>query len=462
MKRLLKGIAILLILSISIHFPATVSKAEEAPVLYVYYLAVGQADCILVKLGDKFMLIDTGGYYSSMRDTTDTNSVTLLNGETINAKTETNVKRFITKLLPKVDGKPYLDYLVITHYDSDHVGGLLHILGHNTPNDASDDIKVGTFLSRKYSTTTLNRMYLKYVDSGKDPYRNYLKMINAVAQDNGRSPVFDLSAFDKDATSFTAATTTSKLEALKSSLGVDYNWVFPAKDSTIEIYNDGTNSLSVKFFHKDTTYINANDEGTSEEAEKSYAGNINNDSLIFKLSYNTGTNSKHFMFLGDAVEDALKNLNLYDAATLKSNVVKITHHGFKLNATGRVIEETLYPKMNPTISIISNASHKIKKADGTYKKKRLVLFNNSYTNYLPDSDITNKYGTYVFETWAMQAYVDTANKNYNFVGLRMSTNGSYLYKHATYMNLDNMTTGSFGLVRTNLVKVLGVEELPSN
>lgn len=84
-----------------------IGPAEKEDYLFIKYLNVGNADCAFIKLpsGDT-VLIDTG-----------------------DVKTSKEVVSFLKDQdLKKEDGKEVIDYIVITHGHSDHIGGLATIL----------------------------------------------------------------------------------------------------------------------------------------------------------------------------------------------------------------------------------------------------------------------------------------------------------------------------------------------
>lgn len=74
-------------------------KSETDPQLRVTSIDVGKGDCILISKGDKNIMIDTG-----YEDTAD---------------------KIISYM--KEQGTDKLDYLIVTHYDKDHVGGAAKI-----------------------------------------------------------------------------------------------------------------------------------------------------------------------------------------------------------------------------------------------------------------------------------------------------------------------------------------------
>lgn len=80
--------------------PRKDEETENASELMsVTYIDVGKGDCILIEKGSSVILIDTG--YSD---------------------TSGNVSDYLN-----TKGITYIDYLIITHYDKDHVGGAADI-----------------------------------------------------------------------------------------------------------------------------------------------------------------------------------------------------------------------------------------------------------------------------------------------------------------------------------------------
>lgn len=81
-------------------FDANGDKIDDDKIVSVHFLDIGKADCILIKIGEKAVLIDSG--------------------------TSEKVKDIIDYLKKQKVTK--LDYAVATHCDKDHVGGMSEVL----------------------------------------------------------------------------------------------------------------------------------------------------------------------------------------------------------------------------------------------------------------------------------------------------------------------------------------------
>jgi competence protein ComEC len=94
-----KIIAVFLVLSLALTFSACDGASQQTPTgtLSVHFIDVGQGDSILIDLGDTEVLIDGG-------------------------KKNTGAAEYISAY---VDGP--LEALIVTHFDSDHIGGLLQV-----------------------------------------------------------------------------------------------------------------------------------------------------------------------------------------------------------------------------------------------------------------------------------------------------------------------------------------------
>lgn len=91
-------------------------------------LSTGKSDCILVEIGDKVVMIDTGE--------------------------DKNGKQVVDKLNEK--GINTLDYLILTHLDKDHIGGVDSVLS---------SIKVKNLIQANYKKDS--KQYDEYIDSLK-------------------------------------------------------------------------------------------------------------------------------------------------------------------------------------------------------------------------------------------------------------------------------------------------------
>ncbi|HBG5345661.1 TPA: MBL fold metallo-hydrolase [Clostridioides difficile] len=91
-------------------------------------LSTGKSDCILIEIGDKFIMIDTGE--------------------------DKNGEQIVDKLKEK--GINALDYLILTHLDKDHIGGVDSVLS---------SVKVKNIIQANYNKDS--KQYDEYIDSLK-------------------------------------------------------------------------------------------------------------------------------------------------------------------------------------------------------------------------------------------------------------------------------------------------------
>lgn len=91
-------------------------------------LSTGKSDCILVEIGNKVIMIDTGE--------------------------DKNGKQIVDRLKEK--GINTLDYLILTHLDKDHIGGVDSVLS---------SIKVKNIIQANYKKDS--KQYDEYIDSLK-------------------------------------------------------------------------------------------------------------------------------------------------------------------------------------------------------------------------------------------------------------------------------------------------------
>lgn len=127
-KEILIAITILIIILIGIIYFSQKSNKTDEKNLEIYFFQAGKADAILISKNEKYMLIDTGE--SSL-------STTILN-----YLKEKNIHR--------------LEYLIITHFDKDHVGSASKII---------DQIEIGQVLQSN-------------VPKESEYYENYLNSLS--------------------------------------------------------------------------------------------------------------------------------------------------------------------------------------------------------------------------------------------------------------------------------------------
>ena len=214
--------------------------------LKIHFIDVGQGDsCLIVTPHNKKVLIDGGG------------------SETGNF--DIGKKVLLPYLLAR--GIKTLDYIVVSHFDTDHVGGLLTVM---------EELKVKQIIVSK---------------QGEDS-ENYRKFREIVKKKKIRVQVVEKGNRIK----------------IEKDLNIDILWP----------YSDNLISENV----------------------------LNNNSIVCKLNYK----SFSMLFTGDIEEIAEKQiLKEYEnnLQVLKSNVLKVAHHGSKTSSIGKFIEA-----VKPKISLI--------------------------------------------------------------------------------------------------------------
>lgn len=249
--------------------------------LFIKYLNVGNADCEFIKLPNgETVLIDTGD------KTTSDKVVNFL--KTQNLKEENN--------------KKVIDYVIITHGHSDHIGGLPSIL---------NNFKV-------------NKVYIPENAKMKDWYSNV-----KVTEKNAK----DVEYMKTDYLVFQDA-----VQALKK-----YNMEFTStkKDEFID------KDKILQFVQSDKDF-----GPIGLEVSGSYWG-INNNSAVVYLNYG----ELKALFTGDLEWTAERDF--WKSDLMKGNkmdVLKVPHHGRDTSSTSDFIEY-----LKPSIGIVSRAKESIEK-----------------------------------------------------------------------------------------------------
>ena len=195
-------------------------KVSKNEMLSVYFLDVGQADSILIRVGDKNMLIDAGNNEDG----------TLL----VNYFKELGINNF--------------KYVVASHPHEDHIGGM---------DDIINNFDIDEFYMPNKITTT----------------KTFEDMLDALDNKNMKYNVFS------------------------------DGYEFTIDDAKFEV-------ISANFID----------------------GDINDSSIILKLIY--GNNS--FLFTGDATSNVENKILNSD---IKSDVLKVGHHGSKYSTSSKFLEE---------------------------------------------------------------------------------------------------------------------------
>ena len=256
-------------------------KMEEH--LYVRYLNVGNADCAFIQLPNgETALIDTGDV------TTRDKLVDFLNKQN----------------LKKKNGKKFIDYIVVTHGHSDHIGGLEGVL---------DNFEVG-------------KIYMPENAAMKNWYSE-LKVSDTVTQE-------DIDMLKEEYNVYKAAVKAVKLKGL--------NLINPTPGQ----YIDSENILQFVQSGKDFGGIG------SQKHLQEYWG-INENSAIVYLNYG----DFQCLFTADMEWNSEKDFWVNDLLHgRKVDLLKVPHHGLDTSSTGDFLNY-----VNASVGVISRGKDKVTK-----------------------------------------------------------------------------------------------------
>lgn len=245
-------------------------------------LSNGQADCFLITLENE------------LKD-----SCTIL----VDGNRENDHINPRSEMLERISGLDKLDFILITHCDNDHLGGVLKLFDHYTGKSKERD------LSRQlentvmiYNKVTTGAISYKQAETFEQLVRDR-KVINTCSRryDNQHTMLKLLPIRIREILSFG-----------KNNKNYAYlTFLNPDKDGINKVYND---------------YRKCCDNSKRKE----YAALINRQSIAFMLEFA----GKTVLFLGDATwKDIEKKLSVIP--NLKScNLIKIPHHGAEKNNVG--------------------------------------------------------------------------------------------------------------------------------
>ena len=252
--------------------------------LFIKYLNVGDADCAFIKLpSGETVLIDTGDVTTSEK--------------VVNFLNEQDLK--------KEDGKGIIDYIIVTHAHSDHIGGLASILDNF-------DVK---------------KVYIPNIAIMKDWYS------------------------DVKVTSENAAS----IDMMKVDYDVYNDAVKAMKDKNIKFTNTKNGEYIDK--NKILQFVQSDRDfgGIGSEKISEYYWGLNDNSAVVYLNYG----ELQALFTGDMEWSSEKYFwtnNLLNGRDV--DVLKVPHHGRDTSSTGDFISY-----LKPDIGIISRSEESVEKND---------------------------------------------------------------------------------------------------
>lgn len=258
--------------------------------LYIKYLNVGNADCSFIKLpSGETALIDTGDVSSREK------LVNFLNSQNLKEK----------------DGQKYIDYVIITHGHSDHIGGLKAVL---------ENFNVG-------------KVYLPEVGQMKEWYKDIKEDKNAKQSD------IDLIEYDYRV--YVEAANAMKDKGLEFTNTVKGEYI------------DENKIMQFVQSDKDFGGVGSPDKNVAE-----YYG-LNDNSAFVYVNYG----DYQGLFTGDAEWTAEKDFwvnNLLDNRNV--DVLKVPHHGLTTSSTGDFLRY-----VGASVGIIPRAAGSVVTDSESYK-----------------------------------------------------------------------------------------------
>ena len=326
--------------------------------LVVHYIDVGQADCTFIELPDgKNMVIDTG-----------------------DISTATQVSDYIKAVLGTNNT---INYLILTHSDSDHIGGAKKLLDNfeveniyrpfaiagtgdtESGFEPQATEELGTIYNSMRAATNIdasskaNAKQLPRITTTL--YKNVIKSIYSETSSGNLSNVF------------------VNYDGLEISAGGQYaysiKWYAP-----LLIENDGGNHIALE--GRTQGYVTKGYGATTAQGKNAI-------SPVIKIEYN----SKKFVFTGDIYENAerevVDSLTSFDKQELSNiTVYQAGHHGAKNSNT-----EEFLQIINPIYTVVSVGANNDYGHPTPEFLERIKNLNHNVNDYLLRTDLQ---GTIVF------------------------------------------------------------------
>jgi beta-lactamase superfamily II metal-dependent hydrolase len=263
------------------------------------FLKAGNGDCILISTDNTNILIDGGLSYTYSRELE---------------------KRF--KKLK--DDKKLLDLVILTHYDDDHIGGILKLL----ENEKKSIDKYGKTFLKEFWFNSFDEFLLNPpTNSNKTSAKQQIKFDEYMKEFIPLIKCTSLLSIDSISEKFIGEHKEVKVKFLSPNNEKLYEL---DKKYKKDIKNYQTSSLSNDH--------NVSIEELSERSFEKDTSLTNGASIAFVLKYKL----RNFLFLADAhmdlIVDSLKNMGYSKKNRLKLEFVKLSHHGSSKNLNSNFLD----------------------------------------------------------------------------------------------------------------------------
>ncbi|MBW4359359.1 ComEC/Rec2 family competence protein [Flavobacterium taihuense] len=247
-------------------------------------------------------------------------------------RSRSNVKGDLHKVIEKIrEDKQFIDLLILTHFDDDHIGGILRWL--NKDKVASTLIKKvwfnsGKEIAKKFNIDENKDLDVEIIDGAEDFYSSPKQGIK-----------FEKYLRDNNIWEGKIIEQGSEFDLL----GVKFKILSPNSktlDKLLKLYEKQKNYFTAGGENDFDTLLQdfINDENQSDFKFKEDNDVANGSSIAFIMEYD----SKSFLFLGDAhpsvVIEGLKMFGFDKDNTLNTELMKVSHHGSMYNTNKELLE----------------------------------------------------------------------------------------------------------------------------
>jgi beta-lactamase superfamily II metal-dependent hydrolase len=279
--------------------------------MIIKFLQANNGDAIHISFNNKNILIDTGI------------------GATFHSKPNGRPKDGeLKKLINDLQNKnEKIDLLIITHWDDDHIGGVLKLF--------TEDLESAKFMI-KHIWFNSGLLINKYFQSNKASGDNTVINSEYTPHTSVRQGIkFEKYLLDKDISYSLIKTNTTDIDNIID--GVIFTILSPT-DKELE-------KLLVKWEHEYNPNTSASNKDYDKSFEELLLNEFQEDNAIHNgssIAFILEIENKKMLFLGDAhpsiVVDRLKDLSYSKINKLKIDFMKVSHHGSKANTSSELLD----------------------------------------------------------------------------------------------------------------------------